>query len=44
MKFPSALFPKEWLKENAAYVQKVFSPMTLVPRENTQHQAQAVLN
>ncbi|HET7148443.1 MAG TPA: alpha/beta hydrolase [Candidatus Nitrosopolaris sp.] len=42
--FLSTLFPREWLKENAAYVQKVFSPMTLIPKENTQHQAQAVLN
>jgi pimeloyl-ACP methyl ester carboxylesterase len=44
--FISIFFPKEWLKqkENAAYVQKVFSAMTpsfnSTPKENIRHQAQ----
>jgi pimeloyl-ACP methyl ester carboxylesterase len=42
--FLSALFPKEWIKENAAYVQKFISPMTQVSRESIQHQAQMVPN
>ena len=46
----SIFFPKEWLneKENAAYVQKVFSAMTpsfnATPKENIQHQAQTTYN
>ena len=48
--FVSIFFPKEWLKEkeNAAYVQKVFSAMTpsfnSTPKENIQHQAQTTYN
>ena len=48
--FISIFFPKEWLKqkENAAYVQKVFSAMTpsfnTTPKENIQHQAQTTYN
>jgi pimeloyl-ACP methyl ester carboxylesterase len=37
--FLSALFPKEWLKANAAYVQKFISLMTLPPMDSIQHQA-----
>ena len=48
--YVSIFFPKEWLngKENAAYVQKVFSAMTPsfndTPKENIQHQAQTTYN
>jgi pimeloyl-ACP methyl ester carboxylesterase len=48
--FISIFFPKDWLKqkENAAYVQKVFSAMTpsfnTTPKENIQHQAQTTYN
>jgi pimeloyl-ACP methyl ester carboxylesterase len=42
--FLSTLFPKEWLKENAAYVQKFISLMTLPPKGSIQHQDQAALN
>jgi pimeloyl-ACP methyl ester carboxylesterase len=42
--FLSILFPKEWIKQNAAYVQKVFSTATPVPKENIQHQAQTTHN
>jgi pimeloyl-ACP methyl ester carboxylesterase len=38
--FVSALFPKEWIKANAAYVQKFISVMTLPPKESMQHQAE----
>jgi pimeloyl-ACP methyl ester carboxylesterase len=42
--FLSALFPKEWIKANAAYVQKFISLMTLPPKESIQHQAEVSLN
>jgi len=42
--FLSIMFPKEWLKENAGYVQKVFSVMTPVSKENIQHQGEAWSN
>ncbi|HET7148522.1 MAG TPA: alpha/beta hydrolase [Candidatus Nitrosopolaris sp.] len=48
--YVSIFFPKDWLneKENAAYVQKVFSAMTpsfnATPKENIQHQAQTTYN
>jgi pimeloyl-ACP methyl ester carboxylesterase len=42
--FLSALFPKEWIKANAAYVQKFISLMTLPPKESIQHQAQMAPN
>lgn len=42
--FVSILFPEEWIKENAAYVQEVFSAATPVPEENIQHQAQTTYN
>jgi pimeloyl-ACP methyl ester carboxylesterase len=48
--YVSMFFPKEWLnqKENAAYVQKVFSAMTpsfnATPKESIQHQAQTTYN
>jgi pimeloyl-ACP methyl ester carboxylesterase len=42
--FLSALFPKEWIKANAAYVQKFSSLMTLPPMESIQHQAEVSLN
>lgn len=40
-----AFFPKYWLKEkeNAAYVQKVFSAAAPVPKESIQHHNQAAL-
>jgi hypothetical protein len=37
--FLSTLFPKEWIKANTAYVQKLSSPMML-PKESIQHQAE----
>jgi pimeloyl-ACP methyl ester carboxylesterase len=39
-------FPKEWLKEkeNAAYVQKVFSGAAPVPKENIQHHNEAAVD
>jgi len=42
--FLSGLFPKEWIKANAAYVQKFISAMTLPPMESIQHQAEVSLN
>jgi pimeloyl-ACP methyl ester carboxylesterase len=48
--FLSIFLPKEWLKEkeNAAYVQKVFSAMmpsfNTTPKESIQHQAQTTYN
>jgi pimeloyl-ACP methyl ester carboxylesterase len=42
--FLSALFPKEWIKANAAYVQKFISLMTLPPMGSIQHQAEVSLN
>jgi pimeloyl-ACP methyl ester carboxylesterase len=42
--FLSIVFPKEWIKQNAAYFQKVFSAATPVPQENIQHQAQTTYN
>jgi len=42
--FLSGLFPKEWIKANAAYVQKFLSLMTLPPKESMQHQAEVGLN
>jgi pimeloyl-ACP methyl ester carboxylesterase len=42
--FVSILFPEEWINENAAYVQEVFSAATPVPEENIQHQAQTTYN
>jgi pimeloyl-ACP methyl ester carboxylesterase len=42
--FLSALFPKEWMKANAAYIQKFGSLMTLPPKESIQHQAVVSLN
>jgi pimeloyl-ACP methyl ester carboxylesterase len=42
--FLSALFPKEWIKANAAYVQKFISLMTLPTMENIQHQAEVGAN
>jgi len=42
--FLSILFPKEWIKQNAVYVQKVFSAATPVPQENIQHQAETTHN
>jgi pimeloyl-ACP methyl ester carboxylesterase len=42
--FLSALFPKEWIKANDAYVQKFISLMTLPPKESIQHQAEVSLN
>ena len=38
--FLSVLFPEQWIKENAAYVQEVFSAATPVPEANIQQQAQ----
>ncbi|HEX6282524.1 MAG TPA: alpha/beta hydrolase [Nitrososphaera sp.] len=40
----SIIFPEEWIKENAAYIQEVFSAATPVPEENIQHQAQTTYN
>jgi pimeloyl-ACP methyl ester carboxylesterase len=39
-------FPKEWLKEkqNAAYVQKVFSAAAPVPKDSIQHHNQAAID
>ncbi len=42
--FVSVLFPEEWVRENAAYVQEVFSAATPVPEENIQQQAQTTYN
>lgn len=42
--FLSILFPEEWINENAAYVQEVFSAATPVPEENIQQQAQTTYN
>ncbi len=42
--FLSAPFPKEWIKANAAYIQKFISVMTLPPMESIQHQAEVSLN
>ena len=42
--FLSALFPKEWIKANTAYVQKFISLMTLPPKESIQHQAEVSHN
>lgn len=42
--FLSVLFPEEWINENAAYVQEVFSAATPAPEENIQHQAQTTYN
>jgi pimeloyl-ACP methyl ester carboxylesterase len=42
--FLSGLFPKEWIKANAAHVQKFLSLMTLPPMESMQHQAEVILN
>jgi len=42
--FLSALFPKEWIKANAAYIQMFISQMTLPPKESIQHQAEVSLN
>jgi hypothetical protein len=39
-----AFFPKEWLKENDAYIQKVFSATTPVRKENIQQHNQVALN
>lgn len=38
--FLSALFPKEWIKANGAYIQKFISLMMLPPMETIQHQAE----
>ena len=38
--FLSTLFPKEWIKEHAGYVQNFILPMTQVSKESIQHQAQ----
>ena len=42
--FLSVIFPEEWINENAAYVQEVFSAATPVLEENIQHQAQTTYN
>jgi len=42
--FLSAFLPKEWIKSNAAYVQKFISLKTLPPKESIQHQAEVSLN
>lgn len=42
--FLSILFPEEWINENDAYVQEVFSAATPVPEENIQQQAQTTYN
>lgn len=46
--FVSMFFPKEWIKENGVYVQKIFSAMTpsflSTSKENIQHQAQTTYN
>lgn len=42
--FVSVLFPKDWLNENADYIQKVFSEMTPASKESIQHQAQTTYN
>lgn len=40
----SIIFPEEWIKENAAYIQEVFSAATLASEESIQHQAQTTYN
>lgn len=42
--FLSLLFPEEWIKENAAYVQEVFSEATPASQEGVQQQAQTTYN
>ena len=42
--FLYALFPKDWIQANAAYVQEFISVMTLPPKESIQHQAEVSLN
>jgi pimeloyl-ACP methyl ester carboxylesterase len=42
--FLSTLFPKEWIKENATYVQNLILPMTQVSKESIQRQAQMAPN
>jgi pimeloyl-ACP methyl ester carboxylesterase len=42
--FLSALFPKEWIKANGAYIQKFISLMMLPPMETIQHQAEVGAN
>lgn len=42
--FVSIMFPKEWIKENSAYVQKFFSGVTQVSKEGIHIQNQAASN
>lgn len=40
----SLIFPEEWIKENAAYIQEVFSAATPASQEGVQQQAQTTYN